>query len=69
MMEKYCPTIERCPLFNGADPRLKDAFAGAYCLCAYWECQRFQLRQKGEPVPRNLMPHGGVWKQKPPEFA
>lgn len=29
-----------------------------YCNAGYSHCARYQLAQRGQPIPPNLMPHG-----------
>jgi hypothetical protein len=59
MAETPCPNVESCPMF----PMFKLApllaiWKKNYCLGAYAQCARFQLSQKGEAVPRTLLPNG-----------
>jgi hypothetical protein len=70
-MAGQCEYVEGCPMFKYFRSIAKKVYAEIYCLGDYEVCRRRQLRQAGEPVPQNLLPHGGkLWDddQKPPDF-
>ncbi|GAB4574263.1 MAG: hypothetical protein Kow0077_19880 [Anaerolineae bacterium] len=61
-----CENLEKCPIFKYFRKYAQQVYIDIYCQGDYSICKRYQLRQAGQPVPENLMPHGGtLWDTKP----
>lgn len=72
MTEKQvCEFIEGCPMFKYFRRIAKQIYMDTFCEGNPDICKRRQLRLAGEPVPMNLLPHGGkLWDDnaRPPEY-
>lgn len=55
-----CPNIERCPMFPYLRTCAREVYMDVFCEGNYKICKRYQLRQRGETVPPNMLPHGGL---------
>lgn len=61
-----CPNLESCPIFKYFRSYAKKAYMRMYCEGDFETCERYQLRLEGQPVPPNLLPHGGtLWDVQP----
>ncbi len=70
-MQKQCEYLEACPMFHYFRRVAQKVYQEVYCQGDYVLCHRRKLRVAGEPVPKNLLPHGGkLWKDgdAPPEY-
>jgi hypothetical protein len=71
-MAGQCEFLDGCPMFKYFRNSAKRVYVGFYCRGKYETCRRRQLRLAGQPVPKNLLPHGGkLWDDgttPPPEF-
>jgi hypothetical protein len=67
-----CQFVEGCPIYKYFRRIAAEITRETYCEGPYFtECARRKLRLAGQPVPDNLLPHGGkLWEddKKPPEF-
>lgn len=66
-----CLYLEKCPIFRYFKHYAQVVYMEMYCQGNFQQCQRYQLRQKGEPVPDNPLPHDGtLWDDqvRPPKF-
>jgi hypothetical protein len=62
-MAGQCEFIEGCQMFKYFRDYAKKVYAEFYCQGNYVSCRRRQLRLAGQPVPQNLLPHGGkLWE-------
>lgn len=71
MHQQACHFIEGCPIYKYFRQSAKRVYMNMYCEGNYETCARFTLRKAGQPVPDNLLPHGGkLWEdgQQPPEL-
>ena len=60
-----CEMVEGCPIFKYFKRYAIKVYMGMYCLGDYETCKRLQLRRAGQPVPENLLPHGGtLWDDR-----
>jgi hypothetical protein len=59
-LQPDCPHLETCPIFKYFRSSAKKAYLRMYCQGDFETCERFQLRAAGQPVPPNLLPHGGT---------
>jgi hypothetical protein len=59
-----CVNIENCPVFKHFGVFTREVYKELYCFGAYETCARYELKAKGEAVPRDLLPHGGRLKRK-----
>jgi hypothetical protein len=69
MSQQPCEFIEKCPMFRYFRSTAKYIYQELYCRGNSEICERRKLRLAGEPVPANLLPHGGkLWRDedKPP---
>jgi len=60
MSTNACNFIDQCPMFKYFRSSAKKIYMEVYCQGDYTICRRRQLRLAGEPVPENLLPHGGT---------
>jgi hypothetical protein len=70
-MDEKCQYLEGCPMFKYFTRIAKKVYIDTYCQGDYERCARRKLRLAGEPVPANLLPHGGkLWddNQLPPKL-
>jgi hypothetical protein len=67
-----CQFVEGCPIYKYFRRVAEQITRETYCEGPYFpECARRKLRLAGQPVPDNLLPHGGkLWEdnKKPPDF-
>lgn len=59
-MSENCPYVDGCPIFEYFCRAAKTVYMNLYCQGEYQNCERYKLRQAGEPVPNNLLPHGST---------
>jgi hypothetical protein len=65
MESPKCPYIEGCPMFQYFRSYAKKVYMESYCEGNFEKCKRYILRTSGQPVPKNLLPHGGkLWDDK-----
>ncbi|MBN1963341.1 MAG: hypothetical protein JW910_01760 [Anaerolineae bacterium] len=70
MNDPECPFIEPCPIFKHFRRSAKKVYISTYCQGEYKTCRRYLLKQSGQTVPENLLPHGGtLWEDEPPPGA
>ena len=64
--ESQCPQIRDCPMFGvftlSGTLRI---WQDNYCRSEYTRCARYVRTQRGEFVPRTLMPNGKLLAAKP----
>lgn len=59
-----CEFLEGCPIFEHFHRYAKQVYIDMYCKGDCTTCKRYQLRTAGQPVPKNLLPHGGtLWSK------
>jgi hypothetical protein len=59
-----CLYLEGCPIFKYFRKFAKQVYIDIYCEGDYTICQRYNLRQADQPIPENLLPHGGtLWDE------
>ncbi|HEX2908615.1 MAG TPA: hypothetical protein VHO69_17215 [Phototrophicaceae bacterium] len=58
-MASECQELEKCAVFRHFRPYAQLAYMEMYCQGRYQHCQRYQLYQQNQPVPEDLLPHGG----------
>ncbi len=57
---RQCPYINDCPMFRRImTDALRKVFIDLFCKGDFELCERKKLRDAGEPVPDDLLPHGG----------
>jgi hypothetical protein len=69
-MARQCEFVEGCPMFKYFRAGARRIYLEIFCQGDFEVCHRRRRRLAGEPVPRNLLPHGGtLWAEKdsPPE--
>jgi hypothetical protein len=59
-MSENCSFIEGCPIFRYFRVSAKTVYMDMYCMGNFERCKRRKLRLAGQPVPDNLLPHGGT---------
>lgn len=70
-MQTECEYVAGCPMFKYFRAIAKKVYMEVYCQGNYQICARRRLRTSGQPVPSNLLPHGGkLWadEEKPPDM-
>lgn len=70
-MAERCEHLETCPMFKYFRKAAERVYRETFCEGDPSICKRRQLRNAGQPVPANLLPHGGkLWddNMRPPEF-
>mgnify|MGYP000328604760 CR=1 FL=1 len=60
MNASQCANVEGCPIFKYFKHFTQRIYMETYCLGNFEGCKRYQLKQAGQPVPENLLPHGGT---------
>jgi len=66
-----CENTETCPMFKYFRRVAQEVYRNLYCEGDFEICARRRLRLAGQPVPANLLPHGGkLWldTERPPEL-
>ena len=66
-----CEFVEQCPMFKYFRRVAERIYREFFCEGHYELCARRRLRTGGQPVPDNLLPHGGkLWEDnaRPPEM-
>lgn len=54
-----CPNTEKCPIYSKfRTEALKNIYIKMYCLGRFENCKRKQIKDKGDPVPPELLPDG-----------
>lgn len=58
-MTKDCPYCITCPTYECFRLELsRNVFVTQYCRGNFNKCERKRTRERGEPVPDNLLPNG-----------
>lgn len=66
-MAAQCEFIEGCPIYKHFRLQAQHVFRELYCEGDFAACERRKLRLAGQPVPANLLPHGGtLWQEGEP---
>jgi hypothetical protein len=61
--EKVCKWYEVCPLKKFyAQGKLEKKWIERYCMGNFKSCVRYQMEEKGEPHPDNMLPNGELRK-------
>ncbi len=58
-MPKQCPRLEKCPLFQHF-VEIKDSCINLYCKGEFEACKRKQKADRGEEVPKAMLPNGDM---------
>ncbi len=54
-----CPRLSTCPLFQVFNHKATlGVWKVFYCEDRFQKCQRWLLRERGDPVPPNMLPNG-----------
>jgi len=59
-MAQSCEFVEECPIYKYFRVQARHVFMQLYCEGDFASCERRKLRLAGRPVPKNLLPHGGL---------
>ncbi|MFC1608551.1 hypothetical protein ACFL2R_00045 [Patescibacteria group bacterium] len=68
--ESVCKNVKKCSAFKKFQRKNFDEFvkiSNEFCTGDYKNCLRYQKKEKGEPVPENLHPEGGLIREEEKE--
>jgi len=58
---KHCKWYEMCPIKRFTDEgKLDPYWVNTYCKGDWTKCKRFQMEERGEYHPDNMLPDGSV---------
>ncbi len=61
--KRVCKWYEVCPMKRFREEgKLKEEWIKRYCKGDYKSCVRYQMEEKGEPHPDNMLPNGEIRK-------
>ncbi len=61
MARKICKWYEVCPMKRFYDEgKLEEKWIECYCKGDYKSCVRYQMEERGEPHPDNMLPNGEI---------
>ena len=61
MARKICKWYEVCPMKRFYDEgKLEEKWIERYCKGNYKSCVRYQMEERGEPHPDNMLPNGEI---------
>lgn len=55
---QFCPHTENCPVFRHFGVFTREVYRELYCLGDYDTCARYELKERCETVPPDLLPTG-----------
>lgn len=57
--DRHCPNVTRCPLYGEFTLQASlRTWQIRYCHADHTECERFQRKNRGDPVPLRMLPNG-----------
>ena len=64
MKKRECKWYQVCPIkFHVDNKKLDSKWVENYCLVGNKECVRYQLEEKGEFHPDNMLPNGKIMEE------